>query len=58
MKNLVLKRVLDSAILITLLAALTQTASAKGKPLPDAGSTAALMGIACAGLAIIRRFRR
>jgi hypothetical protein len=60
MKNLIMKRVLNAAILVTLLVALTQTATAKPKPLttPDAGSTACLMGVACAGLAMIRRIRR
>lgn len=53
-----IKRVLDAAILLTLLVTLTQTASALPTPLPDAGSTAALMGVACAGLVLIRRFRR
>jgi hypothetical protein len=59
MKNLVMKRVLDAAILITLLAAIAQTASARGSfPTPDAGSTALLMTIACSGLAAVRRFKR
>jgi hypothetical protein len=60
MKNQIMKHVLNAAFLITLLAALTETVSAKGSPLatPDAGSTACLMGIACAGLVMARRFRR
>ena len=54
-----MKRVLDAAILITLLAAIAQTASARGSfPTPDAGSTALLMTIACSGLAAVRRFKR
>jgi hypothetical protein len=56
MKKQMMTRFLDGAILVTLLAALTQTASAT--PVPDAGSTATLMGLACAGLVAIRRFRR
>ena len=52
-----MKRVLDAAILMTLLAATTQMASASIK-LPDAGSTSLLMVIACSGLVAIRRLRR
>ncbi|MGA2174530.1 MAG: VPDSG-CTERM sorting domain-containing protein [Verrucomicrobiota bacterium] len=58
MKKQIITRLLDGAIFVTLLAALTQTASAKPHPLPDASSTSALFGLACAGLAAIRRFRR
>jgi hypothetical protein len=59
MKNLVLKRVLDAAFLITLLAATTQIVSARvHSTAPDAGSTSLLMVMACAGLAVIRRFKR
>jgi hypothetical protein len=58
MKKQIINRLLDSAILVTLLGALTQTASAVPSGLPDAGSTIGLMGVACAGLAAIRRFRR
>jgi len=59
MKNLIMKRVLDAAILITLLAAITQTAGAHvPTSSPDAGSTALLMTIACAGLVAVRRFKR
>ena len=58
MKKQMINRLLNGAIFVTLLAALTQTASALPKPLPDAGSTASLMGVACAGLMVIRRFRR
>ena len=62
MKKQMINRVLEGAVVVTLLAALTQTASAGATPppsnAPDAGSTAALMSVACAGLAIIRRFRR
>jgi hypothetical protein len=57
MKNQIAKRVLDTAILMTLLAAVTQTASAS-VTLPDAGSTSLLMVVACAGLASVRRFMR
>jgi hypothetical protein len=59
MKNLIMKRVLDAAILIALLAGLSQNASASIKiPTPDAGSTSLLLVIACAGLAAVRRFKR
>ncbi len=62
MKKQMINRVLDGALVVTLLVALTQTASSTPLPppgnAPDAGSTAALMGVACAGLAFIRRFRR
>jgi hypothetical protein len=58
MKNHIMKRILDGAILLTLLAAATQNASALPKPVPDAASTAGLMSVVCAGLVAIRRFRR
>jgi hypothetical protein len=57
MKNLLLKRVLNTAILLTLVGAITQNASAQIL-LPDAGSTSLLMAIACAGLVAARRFKR
>ena len=54
-----MKRVLGAAVLMTLLIAVTQTASAHvPTQVPDMGSTSTLMGIACAGLAVIRRFKR
>jgi len=53
-----MKRLLDAAILITLLAAITQTASAFPYKSPDAGSTALLTGIALMGMAVVRRFIR
>jgi hypothetical protein len=58
MKKQIINRLLDGAIVVTLLAALTQTAGATPVAAPDAGSTMGLMGVACAGLAAIRRFRR
>jgi hypothetical protein len=59
MKNLIMKRVLNVAILMTLLAATTQIVSARvHSTAPDAGSTSLLMAMACAGLAVIRRFKR
>jgi hypothetical protein len=58
MKKLIMKRVLDAAIVITLLATITQTVSAFPNRTPDAGSTAALTGIALVGLAVVRRFIR
>jgi hypothetical protein len=61
MKKQIINRVLDGAVVVTLLVALTQTASAFPPPIttaPDASSTVALMGVAFAGLAVIRRLRR
>jgi hypothetical protein len=59
MKNLMMKRVLDAAILMTLLGILSQSASASIQiPAPDAGSTSMLLAIACAGLTAVRRFKR
>lgn len=60
MKNNTMKRVLDVAVLLAILTAITQTANATPPPLPtpDAGSTAGLLGAAFAGLALLRRFRR
>jgi hypothetical protein len=58
MKKLIINRLLDGSIVVTLLAALTQTASATPNGIPDASSTIGLMSIACAGLTVIRRFRR
>ena len=57
MKNHLTKQVLNAAILMTLLAAITQTASARTF-VPDAGSTSVFLGIACVGLAAVRRFKR
>jgi hypothetical protein len=62
MKNQIVKRVLDAAFLLTLLAAFTTVASASGKPgnfAPDTASTAGLLSFVCAGFAIVRaKFRR
>jgi hypothetical protein len=58
MKNQIITKLLNGAIFVTLLAAVTQTAGAIPPPLPDAGSTRLLMVIACAGLVAFRRFRR
>jgi len=57
MKNQIIKGLLNGAIVVTLLAAVTQTASAL-PTVPDAASTASLMGLACAGLVAIRRIVR
>jgi hypothetical protein len=57
MKNLFVKQSLNAAILLTLISAMAQTASAQIL-LPDAGSTSVLMAIACAGLVAVRRFKR
>jgi hypothetical protein len=61
MKNLILKRALDVAILITLVLATSQTASARvhgNFAVPDAGSTSLLMVMACSALAAVRRIVR
>jgi hypothetical protein len=59
MKNHIAKRVLGTAIVMTLLAVITQNASASiTLGTPDAGSTSLLMAVACAGLAAVRRFMR
>jgi hypothetical protein len=60
MKNQIIVRLLNGAVFMTLMAALTQTASALPLPssTPDASSTANLMGVAFAGLVAIRRFSR
>ncbi len=57
MKNLLVKRSLNAAILLTLVGAITQSAGAQIL-LPDAGSTSVLMAMACAGLVAARRFKR
>ena len=51
-----MKQILNAAIVMTLLVAITQTASARAAFAPDAGSTSVLMGMACAGLIAVRRF--
>jgi diacylglycerol kinase len=56
MKNHIMKQILNAAIVMTLLVAITQTASARAAFAPDAGSTSVLMGMACAGLIAVRRF--
>lgn len=57
MKKQIINRLLDGAIFVTLLAALTQTASAR-TAVPDAASTSSLIGIACCGLVAMRRLLR
>jgi hypothetical protein len=59
MKKNIVHRLLDGAILIAVLAALTQTASATPPPpAPDASSTACLFGLAGTALVAIRRLVR
>jgi hypothetical protein len=60
MKNHSAKVVLNTAILMALVAAVTQSASASFTipAVPDAGSTSLLMVVACAGLTAVRRFMR
>lgn len=53
------KRVLDALMLLALLGAITQTASASVVlKTPDAASTSAMLGFAVVGLATARRFLR
>jgi hypothetical protein len=58
MNKQIIKVVLNSSIVLALLATLTTTASAKFSTTPDAASTSALTGIACCGLIAVRRFLR
>lgn len=52
-------RMLNVAIVFAAIAAVTQTAMATPTGLtPDAGSTSLLLGLACGGLAAVRRFSR
>jgi hypothetical protein len=54
-----MKKIITSAMILALFGALTGVAQAGiSINVPDAGSTSALMGIAFAGLAVIRRFIR
>jgi hypothetical protein len=54
-----MRHILNGAILVTLLAAITQNAHAiLAVPAPDAGSTSLLLVLACAGLTAVRRFKR
>lgn len=54
------KRIIDSLIVLTLLALMTPAAMANGGlvKVPDVGSTSALMCMALAGLATLRRYMR
>jgi hypothetical protein len=59
MKNQIIKKLLNGAILVALVATVTQTASALPLPAaPDASSTTVLLGIACTGLVAVRRLLR
>jgi hypothetical protein len=58
MTNQLIKNLLTGAMLVTLLAALTQTANATPHAVPDGNSTCLLMGVVCTGLAAIRKFVR
>jgi hypothetical protein len=54
-----MKKIITSIMALTLFVALTGSAHAINiVSVPDAGTTSALMGIALAGLAIVRRFVR
>src|SRR5580658_7422227 len=57
MKKQIINRLLDGAIVVTLLAAMTQSASASIR-LPDAASTSSLVGVVFVGLVSIRRYLR
>jgi hypothetical protein len=61
--SIVTKRLLNVAILFAVIATVTQSTMAvpTGLPngtVPDAGSTSLLMGLACGGLAALRRLCR
>jgi hypothetical protein len=54
-----MKKIITSIMAVTVFAAVTGSVQAVSiAPIPDAGTTSALMGIAIAGLAIVRRFVR
>jgi hypothetical protein len=59
-KSTDMKKIITSTMALTLFVALTGSAQAINviANIPDAGTTSALMGIALAGLAIVRRFVR
>jgi hypothetical protein len=59
--SIVTKRMLNVAILFAVIATVTQSAMAVPTPIgtaPDAGSTSLLLGLACGGLAAVRRMCR
>ena len=60
MKNQIIKGLLNGATLVTLLAAVTQTANAMpgSLPEPDAASTSILVGAVFTGLVVARKFIR
>jgi hypothetical protein len=55
-----MKKIITSIMALTLFVALTGVAQANlvTNNVPDAGTTSALMGMALAGLAVVRRFVR
>jgi hypothetical protein len=57
---IIMKKIITLSIVLALFVALTGSAQAIQviSSAPDAGTTSALMGIAVAGLAIVRRFIR
>jgi uncharacterized MnhB-related membrane protein len=55
--QILVKRLFDGVIIVTILAAMTQTASARISA-PDVACTSGLVGIACCGLLALRRFLR
>ena len=58
-KSTYMKKIITSIMALTLFVALTGVAQASlTNNVPDAGTTSALMGVALAGLAIVRRFVR
>jgi hypothetical protein len=58
MKNQMITKLLNGAVFVTVVAAMAQTASASIVPMPDAGTTTGLLGIAVCGLVAMRRFFR
>lgn len=59
MKNQIIKIALKMVASVAVLAVITQTASAQFQfAVPDAGTSSALLGMACASLLAARRFKR
>jgi hypothetical protein len=58
MKNQVIRKLFSGAMLVALLAAMTQTAGAMPHECPDGGSASIAMVLVCSGLAAARRFIR
>ena len=52
------KRTVDIALVLTVLLLLSETAWARGVPMPDGGSSGLLLVLAAVGLGVTRRFLR